>query len=348
MPKVSSNFFGEVDGHAIELFTLENDNGMKAGITTIGGNLVSLFVPDKDGNCDDVVLGYDNAAAYMTNPTYFGANCGRVANRIKNGRFTIDGVEYQIAQNDGTASLHGGNIGWDKKICDVQVCTTESCACLKLSFKSPDGDENYPGNMDVEILYSLTNDNQLKIDYKAVTDKTTPVNMTHHSYFNLAGHKAGTHYAHEMFIDADYYTPVDENLIPTGIAPVAGTFLDFTTPKTMGADMDEAAKDFTSGFDHNFILNKEAGQYKLAASVYEPTTGRKMDVYTDQPAIQFYAGNFLDGLKGKDGSLYEKHHGFCLETQVHPDAVNHPDFPSVVLKPGERYRHSVAYAFGVK
>ncbi|ARN56803.1 aldose epimerase family protein [Sedimentisphaera salicampi] len=349
MPQVSSKEFGKIEGKTVELYTLANDSGAKAEIITLGGTLVSLYMPDKNGKFNDIVLGFDNLEQYLKESPYFGANIGRAANRIAGGRFTLEGKEYQLAVNNGPNALHGGEEGFNMKIWDAEGFTSGGSACLKLTYTSPDGEENYPGEMNVEAVYSLTGSNELKIDFKASCDKTTIVNLTHHSYFNLAGHNSGKIYDHSLKIEADQYTPVDENLIPIGeLKSVEGTIFDFRKAKRIGEDAEKAAKDYTSGFDHNFVLNNPENQYGLAASVYEPKSGRKMDVYTNQPGLQFYAANFVENLKGKDGAFYNPHCGLCLEPQKFPNAVNTPNFASPVLKPGEVYKHSISYSFSTE
>jgi len=346
----SASFGKTADGTEIQLFTLANAKGMKATISTYGGTLTSLLVPDKAGKVSDVVLGFDKAEGYLSpefkksNP-YFGALIGRYGNRIAKGKFTIDGKPYQVGLNNNGNSLHGGTVGFNQKIWTAKPGTSVDGETLTLTYLSKDGEEGYPGNLNVTVVYTLTADNALKIDYTATTDKATPVNLTNHAYFNLALGQSKDVLAHMVTIPADRYTVVDANLIPTGeLKPVKDTPFDFTTPHAIG----ERIAQVPGGYDHNWALNQATGQHS-AATVYEPTTGRTMEVTTDEPGVQFYTGNFLDGsLKGKDGIVYGKHAGFCLETQHFPDSPNQPKFPSTILKPGETYHTTTSYTFGVR
>jgi aldose 1-epimerase len=346
----SASFGKTADGTEIQLFTLANAKGMKASISTYGGTLTSLLVPDKDGKMSDVILGFDKADGYLSpefkksNP-YFGALIGRYGNRIAKGKFTIDGKPYQVGLNNNGNSLHGGTVGFNQKIWTAKPGTSAEGETLTLTYLSKDGEEGYPGNLTVTVVYTLTADNALKIDYTATTDKATPVNLTNHAYFNLAQGQSKDVLAHQVTIPADRYTVVDDKLIPTGeLKPVKGTPFDFTTPHAIG----ERIAQVPGGYDHNWVLNQATGQHS-AATVYEPTTGRTMEVTTDEPGVQFYTGNFLDGsLKGKDGVVYGKHAGFCLETQHFPDSPNQPKFPSTILKPGETYHTTTSYTFGVR
>ena len=346
----SASFGKTADGTEIQLFTLANAKGMKASISTYGGTLTSLLVPDKDGKMSDVILGFDKAAGYLSpefkksNP-YFGALIGRYGNRIAKGKFTIDGKPYQVGINNNGNSLHGGTVGFNQKVWTAKPGTSAEGETLTLTYLSKDGEEGYPGNLNVTVVYTLTADNALKIDYTATTDKATPVNLTNHAYFNLALGQSKDVLAHQVTIPADRYTVVDASLIPTGeLKPVKGTPFDFTTPHAIG----ERIAQVPGGYDHNWALNQATGQHS-AATVYEPTTGRTMEVTTDEPGVQFYTGNFLDGsLKGKDGVVYGKHAGFCLETQHFPDSPNQVKFPNTILKPGETYRTTTSYTFGVR
>jgi aldose 1-epimerase len=333
----SASFGKATDGAEIQLFTF-------------GGTLTSLLVPDKDGKMSDVILGFDNVSGYLSpefkksNP-YFGALIGRYGNRIAKGKFTIDGKAYQVGVNNNGNSLHGGNVGFNQKVWTAKPGTSAEGQTLTLTYLSKDGEEGYPGNLNVTVTYTLTNDNSLSIDYAATTDKATPVNLTNHAYFNLALGQSKDVLAHQVTIPADRYTVVDAQLIPTGeLKAVKGTPFDFTTPHAIG----ERIAQVPGGYDHNWALNNATGQHS-AATVYEPTTGRTMEVKTDEPGVQFYTGNFLDGsLKGKDGVVYGKHAGFCLETQHFPDSPNQKDFPSTILKPGETYHTTTSYTFGVR
>jgi aldose 1-epimerase len=343
---VTQSEFGTTpEGVNVDLYTLTNKNGLRARITNYGGILVSLEVPDRDGNLGDITLGYDKLDGYIANNPYFGALIGRYGNRIAKGSFTLDGVAYQLAKNNGENHLHGGLRGFDKVVWQAEPVETADAVGVKLTYLSPDGEEGYPGNLSCEVTYLLTNENELKISYTATTDKPTPINLTHHSYFNLTCGKRDI-LGHELTLNADRYTPVDAGLIPTGeIAPVAGTPMDFTKPKTIGAEIDQVP----GGYDHNYVLNKADSEISLAASVYEPDSGRVMEIYTTEPGIQFYSGNFLDGtITGKGGVVYAKHYGFCLETQHFPDSPNKPDFPSTILRPGETYRHETVHKFSAK
>jgi aldose 1-epimerase len=346
----SASFGKTADGTEIQLFTLTNAAGMKASISTYGGTLTSLLVPDKAGKLSDVILGFDNVSGYTSpeftksNP-YFGALIGRYGNRIAKGKFTIDGKPYQVGLNNNGNSLHGGTVGFNQKVWTAKPGTSADGQTLTLTYLSKDGEEGYPGNLNVTVVYTLTADNALKIDYTATADKATPVNLTNHAYFNLALGQSKDVLAHQVTIPADRYTVVDASLIPTGeLKPVKGTPFDFTTPHAIG----ERIAQVPGGYDHNWALNQATGQHS-AATVYEPTSGRTMEVTTDEPGVQFYTGNFLDGtLKGKDGVVYGKHAGFCLETQHFPDSPNQPKFPSTILKPGQTYHTTTSYTFGVR
>jgi len=340
------------DGTAVDIYTLTNANGIEAKITNYGGIIVSMKVPDKDGKLEDVVLGYDHLAGYLKKTPYFGCIVGRYCNRIANGKFSLPGVEYILAQNNGENHLHGGMKGFDKVVWDAEKVRHNDDVGLKLTYLSKDGEEGYPGNLSVAVIYTLTNDNALTIDYSAITDKETVVNLTNHSYFNLADCGQEDILGHEMMINANRFTPIDEGLIPTGeIGNVRGTPLDFTRAMTIGARIDQEDQQLTYGlgYDHNYVLNNSDGNLTLAARVYEPKTKRVMEVYTKEPGMQFYSGNFLDGsITGKGGVVYQKRHGFCLETQHFPDSPNKPNFPSTALKPGEEYKTTTIYQFSVK
>ncbi len=343
---IEKKAFGKTeDGKEVDLYTLTNDNGLKAQITNYGGIVTSLQVPDRDGNLGDIVSGYDSLEEYIKNNPYFGALIGRCGNRISKGKFTLDGVEYTLATNQDANHLHGGIKGFDKMVWDAEEMQTDEGPALKLTYLSKDGEEGYPGNLSCTVIYTLTNNDELKVSYEAETDKDTIVNLTHHSYFNLGGHGSGDTLGHELMINADNYTPVDEELIPTGqIKPVKDTPMDFTKPTAIGARIDQVE----GGYDHNYVLNSSEGSLALAASVYEPKTGCVMEISTTEPGIQFYSGNFLDGsIKGK-GTVYNKHSAFCLETQHFPDAPNKPGFPSIVLRPGEKYTHLTVHKFSAR
>jgi aldose 1-epimerase len=343
---IKKQAFGKTeDGKSVDLYTLTNANGLKAEIITYGGIVTSLQVPDRNGKFADIVLGCDDVNDYAKKSPYFGALIGRFGNRIAKGKFTLNGVEYTLAANDGPNHLHGGKKGFDKVVWSAKPMKTKEGPALKLTYKSRDGEEGYPGNLSCTVVYTLTDNNELKITYEAKTDKATVVNLTHHSYFNLAGFSSGDILGHQLQIFADNFTPVDKTLIPTGeIKHVKGTPWDFTKPMTIGSRI----KDVEGGYDHNYVLNSSDGSLALAASVYEPKTGRVMEVFTTEPGVQFYSGNFLDGsLKGK-GAVYNKHAGFCLEAQHFPDSPNKSNFPSVVLKPGQKYTQLTIYKFSAR
>ena len=338
--------FGKTGGgEKVDLYTLTNANGLKAGIITYGGIVTSLHVPDRNGDFADIVLGCDSLEQYLRNKPYFGALIGRCANRIAKAKFTLDGVEYILAANNGPNHLHGGIKGFDKVVWNAEQIQSDDGPALKLTYFSKDGEEGYPGNLKCTVIYTLTNNNELKISYEAETDKATVINLTHHSYFNLAGHNSGDILGHKLMLTADNFTPNGEGLIPTGqIKPVKGTAMDFTTPMSIGSRIAEVK----GGYDPNYVLNSSDGSLALAASVYEPKSGRVMEIFTTEPGIQFYSANFLDGsIKGK-GTAYNKHSGLCLETQHFPDSPNKPGFPSVVLRPGEKYTHLTVHKFSAK
>jgi aldose 1-epimerase len=350
--KIDKEAYGEVDGKPVDLYTLTNANGVEMKVTNYGGIVTSLKVPDKYRNLGDVVLGYDNLQDYVKSNPYFGCIVGRYGNRIGKAKFTLNGVGYTLAKNNGDNSLHGGIKGFDKVVWDAQAMVGADSVSVEFKYMSKDGEEGFPGNLSVSVTYALTNDDELKIDYLAATDEVTVVNLTHHSYFNLAGAGSGDILGHELMLAADKFTPVDEGLIPTGeLRPVAGTPMDFTQPTVIGDRINQDYEQlvFGKGYDHNWVLNSGGGSMALAASVYEPKTGRMMKVYTTEPGMQFYAGNFLDGSNiGKGGKAYEFRNGFCLETQHFPDSPNKPDFPSTVLKPGEEYKTTTIYKFSAK
>jgi aldose 1-epimerase len=337
------------DGQAVDLYTLTNANGMVAKITNYGGIVTELWVPDRNGKLGDVVLGFDNVGDYEEYSPYFGSLIGRYGNRIGKGKFTLDGKAYTLATNNDENHLHGGLKGFDKVVWNAEPVEKAGGPALKLRYLSKDMEEGYPGNLDVTVIYTLTNKNELKIDYKATTDKPTVVNLTNHSYFNLAGQGNGDILGHKLMLNADHYTPVDSGLITTGeIAPVAGTPFDFTEPTAIGARInnDNTQLGYGLGYDHNWVLNKKGSEMSLAARVYEPTSGRVMKIFTNEPGVQFYAGNFLDGtFSGKKNKVYKHRYGFCLETQHFPDSPNKPNFPSVVLRPGETYSTTTIHKF---
>ncbi len=345
---INKTDFGKTkDSQAVDLYTLINADGMTVKITNYGGIVTSLLVPDKNGKFDDVVLGFDSLEKYLEGHPYFGALVGRYGNRIAKGKFTLNGTVYQLAVNNGENHLHGGIKGFDKVVWKAEEVNRDPKnpdeIGIKLSYLSKDGEEGYPGNLSVVVIYTLTNQNELKIHYQAETDKPTPVNLTHHSYFNLKGAGEGDILEHLLTIQADRFTPVDEGLIPTGeLKPVIDTPMDFTNPVAIGDRMDQV----TGGYDHNYVLNNWDGSLKLVATAAEPLSGRVMDVLTTEPGLQFYSGNFLDGtITGKNGKVYYKHFGFCLETQHFPDSPNKPQFPTTILEPGQKYTHTTIYRF---
>lgn len=335
---ITKTYFGTTAGAEVYLYTLTNDRGLSVSIINYGGAVTSLIVPDRDGRLGDIVLGFEKLDEYVRNPRYFGALIGRHANRIAGGRFSLDGVEYQLPQNNGKNHLHGGFHGFDKRVWNA----VEGQNALHLSYFSKNGEESYPGNVEAFVDYRLS-DSELSIDYRASTDRDTIVNLTNHSYFNLKG--AGTILDHELTMNADSFTPVAEDLIPTGeIAPVAGTPMDFRSGRAIGSEIRSI-----SGYDHNFVLNDWDGTLKFAVRLHEPRTGRVLEILTTQPGMQFYSGNFLDGsFVGKRGMVYEKYAGLCLEPQHFPDAPNHANFPSTVLRPGEEYSQSTVLRFAVE
>lgn len=349
--------FGQLpDGRQTHLFTLENASGFRADISDFGGTVVNLLVPDRTGKLADVSLGFDNAAQYRKESPFFGALIGRYGNRIAHGKFTLDGKTYALALNDKPGdipcSLHGGAIGFDKVLWQARPVILEGNPALVLTYVAKDGEEGYPGTLSVEVTYTVTTKNELRIDYQATTDKATPVNLTNHTYFNLKGEGESTILDHVLTMKASKTTPVDAGLIPTGaIVPVAGTPMDFTKPHAVGerinADFEQLK--FGGGYDHNWVLDNQDGKLALAASVYEPTSGRVMEVLTTEPGLQFYAGNFLDGTRtGKSRKSYVYRSGFCLETQHYPDSPNQPKFPSTILRPGETLRSTTIHRFSTK
>lgn len=334
----------------VTAYTLVNKAGMRVKILTLGGIVAEIHAPDKDGKLADVALGFDSIDGYVAGHPYFGCITGRVANRVGNAAFKLDGKEYKLAANNGKHSLHGGTNGFDKMLWRPEAGVGTTGPWLKLFYVSKDGEEGYPGNLSTTVTYTLTNANELRIDYSATTDKPTPVNLTNHTYFNLAGHASGDVLGHELQLAADRYTPGDASLLPTGkIEPVKGTPFDFTTAAKIGDRIKEAKGD-PVGYDLNYVHGeKRVDVPKLVATVTEPKSGRVLEVFTTEPGIQLYTGNFLDGkTKGKGGAAYNQYGAFCLEAQFFPDSPNKSEFPSIVLKPGEEYRQTTVYKFGVK
>ncbi|MEI6278775.1 MAG: aldose epimerase family protein [Verrucomicrobiae bacterium] len=348
---ISVQPFGKTPGgKTVDIYTLRNAKGAEARITNYGGIVVSLKVPDRKGRMEDVVLGYDHLKDYIKANPYFGALIGRYGNRIRKGKFELDGKRCQLAINNAPNALHGGLKGFDKVVWEAKPLASKSGPSLELTYTSKDGEEGYPGNLTVKAVYTLTDKNELRIDFTATTDKPTVVNLTHHSYFNLAG--SGDILGHVVTIQADKFTPVDKTLIPTGeLRPVKGTPFDFRKQTAIGsriAKADEQLK-FGRGYDHNWVFGKPPGKLAVVAKVHEPTTGRTMEVLTTEPGMQFYSGNFLDGtIVGKGGKIYRFRNGFCMEPQHFPDSPNKPGFPSVVLRPGQTYKNTIIYRFGSK
>ncbi|MGI9070279.1 MAG: aldose epimerase family protein [Bryobacteraceae bacterium] len=346
--------FGKTsDGHEVSLYTLKNKSGMEVKITNYGGTITSIKVKDRHGKFGDVVLGFENLDGYIskTNKSYFGAIVGRYANRIAHGTFVLDGHQYHIPTNDGPNSLHGGLRGFDKRVWDAKDVSTPRAPELELHYLSRDGEEGFPGNLSVTVRYSLNAENDLRIDYSATTDKDTVLNLTNHSYFNLAGPGSGDILNHKLTLQADRFTPIDQTLIPTGaIQSVAGTPLDFRKPTAIGfrINQDDPQLKFAKGYDHNFVLNHSGHELSLAAKVEEPHSGRVLEVLTTQPGIQFYSGNFLDGSVHGIGGAYNFRSALCLETQHFPDSPNHPNFPSAVLRPGEQFRQTTVFRFSTE
>lgn len=347
---VKKEFFGKMpNGQSIDLYTLTNSRGLEAKITNFGAIVTSLKVPGGKGKLEDIVLGFDNLDGYQKDTSFFGAIIGRYANRIAKGRFVLNGTEYKLAINNGENHLHGGHNGFHKVVWDAKPLQKRTGAVLELTYLSKDGEAGYPGDLQVKVAYTLTNNNELRIDYSAATDKDTVVNLTHHSYFNLTGQGNGDILKHELMINADRFTPTDVGLIPTGeLKSVCAAPFDFTRPVAIGARLDEDDEQLKlgNGYDHNWVLNGRNGTMRFAARLHEPSSGRVMEVWTTEPGLQFYSGNFLNGsVTGKDGKSYQRHFGFCLETQHYPDSPNKPAFPSTVLKRGQRYHSTTIYGF---
>ena len=342
--------FGQTpDGKAVDLFVLTNAKGMVAKIMTYGAIVTELDTPDRNGKLNDIVLGFDNLDGYLKGHPYFGAIVGRVANRIAKGKFTLNGVNYTLAVNNGPNALHGGLKGFDKVVWTAEPVQAKDGVAVKFTDLSKDGEEGYPGNLKVSVVFTLTEQNELRLDYTATTDKDTPLNISNHSYFNLGGAENGGILDHALTLNADKFTPVDATLIPTGeLKPVAGTVMDFRAPHTIGERLKQVGGD-PIGYDHNYVLNGGGKKLDFVGRVTEPTSGRIMDLYSTEPGVQFYSGNFLDGtLTGKKAAVYKQYHGFCLETQHYPDSINHPNFPNTVLKPGQAYTQTTIFKYSAK
>jgi aldose 1-epimerase len=352
-PTITKEAFGKLpDGREVSMYTLVNAKGYKVRITNFGAKVVSLEAPDRNGKVADVVLGYDSLTQYLKGDKFYGSTVGRYANRIAKGRFKLDSVEYTLAINNAPNALHGGPNGFHSVLWNAEVVKTADYPSLKLTYHSPDKEEGYPGNMDVTVIYTWTADNSLKIDYEATTDKNTVCNLTNHAIFNLRGAGNGDILSHEMMIAADGFTPVDATLIPTGeIRPVAGTVMDFTTPIAIGKRINDKYEQMVKGlgYDHNYVLRANSSITMLAASVYEPESGRVMEVFTTEPGLQFYSGNFLNGKDtGKGNTKYKFRTGFALEAQKFPDSPNQPTFPSTLLKKGDKYTQTSIYKFSAR
>ncbi len=350
---MKTTVFGKLpDGRDVHQYTLTNSAGMAVQIIDYGATITALRVPDRNGKLDDVVLGYDSVQGYIDGTAYFGAVVGRYGNRIAKGKFQLDGKEYQLTINDGENHLHGGKIGFNKVLWNAAPVAGSAEPALQLEYISRDGEEGYPGTVDLKVRYTLTDRNELRIDYEGTTDRPTILNPTQHSYFNLSGSFTNTILAHQLTIEADSITPVDKGLIPTGqIVSVANSPLDFRAPMPIGARINDANEQlsFGKGYDHNWVLRSGGGKIAKAAELYEPASGRLMTIFTDQPGLQFYSGNFLDGsAKGKGGISYQHRTGLCLETQAFPDTPNEPQFPSATLRPGQVYRHTTIYQFSTR
>jgi aldose 1-epimerase len=350
--RIDKRAFGKLeDGTTVDIYSLKNRNGLQVEITNYGGAVVTIRTPDRRGRMADIVLGYADPRGYVADTSYFGALIGRYANRIARGTFTLDGVEYRLAQNNGVNHLHGGVRGFNKVVWQAREMARTDGVALELTYLSKDTEEGYPGNLAVTVTYVLSNANELRIEYLATTDKDTIINLTHHSYFNLAGAGTGDILSHDVKINADRFTPIDETLIPTGeLRAVKGTPFDFSRATAIGSRINQVDDQLVlgKGYDHNFVLNKKGQELSLAANVYEPASGRALEMWTTEPGMQLYTGNFLDKVRGKAGKVYNRRGGFCLEAQHFPDSPNRPSFPSTVLKPGERYRQTTVYKFTVR
>ncbi len=350
-PPQAEPFGTTADGVPVEIFTLRNSRGLTARVMTRGATLVSLQVPDRNGALADVVLGFDDLAGYEGDGNqYFGCTTGRVCNRIAGGKFTLGDREYTLAVNNGPNALHGGvKRSLDKVVWRARPLDVSNGQAVRFRYTSPDGEEGFPGEVQFSVTYTLTENNELRIDYRAVTNHTTPINLTNHSYFNLAGEGTPTVLNHELMLDADRYTPTDATLIPTGeIASVEGTPLDFRTPQVVGVRIAQLDDTPAQGYDHNYVLNGEAGRLRKVGWLKDPASGRVLTLHTDQPGVQLYSGNFLRGQAGKGGKPYPRRCALCLETQHYPDSVHHPHFPSILLQPGETYRHTTVFAFSAE
>jgi aldose 1-epimerase len=349
---IEENYGVTNEGRTVEIYTLSNAHNARVRITNYGAIVQSLYIPDRNNQLEDIVLGYDTLEEYLKDTSFFGAIVGRFGNRIAEGKFSLNGEEYQLTQNEGNNHLHGGTNGFFSRVWEAEKVHSDLGPALQLTYFSPDMEEGYPGNLTITVIYTLTNNNELRIDYSATTDKRTIINPTHHSYFNLSGDFSKPILGHELTIDAETYTPIDANFIPTGeLKPVADTPMDFRDAMQIGARINDEYNqlNFAGGYDHNWVLNDFDGTVRKIAELFDPESGRTMEVHTDQPGLQFYSGNFLDGtITGKDGVIYRHRTGLCLETQFFPNSPNEESFPSVVLNPGETYRQTTIYAFSVR
>jgi aldose 1-epimerase len=353
--EISMSTFGLIADRLADFYTMRNANGIEVRATNYGGVILSLRVPDKNGKFDDVVLGFNDPADYQENAPHFGGIIGRYANRIADGKFKLDGASYTLAKNNGPNSLHGGIKGFDKAFWQAEPFDNPRGVGIVLTYTSKGGEEGFPGNLNAKVTYTLTADNELIFDYEATTDKATPINLTQHTYFNLSGEGNGDVLAHELMLNADRFTPINKTMIPTGeLRAVKGTPLDFTKATIIGTRINDSYEQLllANGYDHNFVINEsddgsKDDALKLAARVHEPSSGRVLEVYTTQPAVQFYSGNSLDGIRGKRGHVYKQHDGFALETEHFPDSPNHPDFPSTILRPGQTFHSRTIYKFSV-
>ena len=342
--------YGETaDGQKIEQFVCKNDNGLVLKMITYGATVTSLEVPDRDGKMANITLSCPDIEGYEKCTSYFGASVGRFCNRVAKGKFSIDGKQYSLATNNDPNHLHGGDKGFDKVVWNAEPIEYDRAVGVRFTYTSKDGEEGYPGNLSCKVVYTLTNDNELKIEYEAETDRLTIVNLTNHTYFNLAGEGSGSILDHELTLKGNRYTAIDDGFIPTGeLASVKDTPLDFTTTHTIGERVNQVPGPDPGGYDHNYVINGKAGELRLAATAHDPTTGRVMEVLTTEPGIQLYIGNHLDGIKGKGGKAYNKRNAFCLETQHYPDSPNRPEFPTTVLRPGEKYATTTIYRFSTR
>ncbi len=350
---IRENIWGTLDGKKVFLYSFVNSSGAGMSVTNYGGTLVSVSVPDKNGKLSDVVLGYESLEGYMAGNSYFGATIGRYANRIEDAGFELNGRYYRLAANDGKNHLHGGLKGFDSVVWEPEIVDRGGVESLKLTYSSPAGEEGYPGNLDATVIYSFTDNNELRMDYSAVSDKATPVNLTNHSYFNLSGHNSKNMLNHRIFIDAGAFLAISSECIPTGeILPVAGTPMDLTRPAVIGDGIASSHEQiiYGEGYDHNWLLNNHGDITRKAAELFDPKSGRVLEVYTTKPGLQFYSGNFINetARTGKNRAKYEKWGGLCLETQYYPNSMKHTHFPSPILQAGQVYRHSTIYKFAVR